>query len=168
MAIKLNKNKEFTELIKQNNLKFYKTAKAILKNDDDTYDAIQNALISMYENIHTLKDEKYFTTWGIRIVVNKCYDLIRKNNKVVSISLDNEQNKNEIETNDEYNLDLYGLEKILNDLDEPTRLLITLYYYDDLSINEISTIMNIPKGTVKSRLSRARNILKEKLEREGI
>lgn len=168
MAIKLNKNKEFTELIKQNNLKFYKTAKAILKNDDDTYDAIQNALISMYENIHTLKDEKYFTTWGIRIVVNKCYDLIRKNNKVVSISLDNEQNKNEIETNDEYNLDLYGLEKILNDLDEPTRLLITLYYYDDLSINEISTIMNIPKGTVKSRLSRARNILKEKLEREEI
>ncbi len=168
MAIKLNKNKEFTELIKQNNLKFYKTAKAILKNDDDAYDAIQNALISMYENIHNLKDEKYFTTWGIRIVVNKCYDLIRKNNKVVSISLDNEQNKNEIETNDEYNLDLYGLEKILHDLDEQTRLLITLYYYDDLSINEISTIMNIPKGTVKSRLSRARNILKEKLEREGI
>ena len=168
MAIKLNKNKEFTELIKQNNLKFYKTAKAILKNDDDAYDAIQNALISMYENIHYLKDEKYFTTWGIRIVVNKCYDLIRKNNKVVSISLDNEQNKNEIETNDEYNLDLYGLEKILHDLDEQTRLLITLYYYDDLSINEISTIMNIPKGTVKSRLSRARNILKEKLEREGI
>lgn len=168
MAIKLNKNKEFTELIKQNNLKFYKTAKAILKNDDDAYDAIQNALISMYENIHNLKDEKCFTTWGIRIVVNKCYDLIRKNNKVVSISLDNEQNKNEIETNDEYNLDLYGLEKILHDLDEQTRLLITLYYYDDLSINEISTIMNIPKGTVKSRLSRARNILKEKLEREGI
>lgn len=168
MDIKLNKNKEFTELIKQNNLKFYKTAKAILKNDDDTYDAIQNALISMYENIHTLKDKKYFTTWGIRIVVNKCYDLIRKNNKVLSISLDNGQNKNEIETNDEYNLDLYGLEKILNDLDEPTRLLITLYYYDDLSINEISTIMNIPKGTVKSRLSRARNILKEKLEREEI
>lgn len=168
MAIKLNKNKEFTELIKQNNLKFYKTAKAILKNDDDAYDAIQNALISMYENIHNLKDEKYFTTWGIRIVVNKCYDLIRKKNKVVSISLDNEQNKNEIETNDEYNLDLYGLEKILHDLDEQTRLLITLYYYDDLSINEISTIMNIPKGTVKSRLSRARNILKEKLEREGI
>lgn len=168
MAIKLNKNKEFTELIKQNNLKFYKTAKAILKNDDDAYDAIQNALISMYENIHNLKDEKYFTTWGIRIVVNKCYDLIRKNNKVVSISLDNEQNKNEIETNDEYNLDLYGLEKILHDLDEQTRLLITLYYYDDLSINEISTIMNIPKGTVKSRLSRAKNILKEKLEREGI
>ena len=86
----------------------------------------------------------------------------------MSISLDNEQNKNEIETNDEYNLDLYGLEKILHDLDEQTRLLITLYYYDDLSINEISTIMNIPKGTVKSRLSRARNILKEKLEREGI
>ena len=168
MAIKLNKNKEFTELIKQNNLKFYKTAKAILKNDDDAYDAIQNALISMYENIHNLKEEKYFTTWGIRIVVNKCYDLIRKNNKVVSISLDNEQNKNEIETNDEYNLDLYGLEKILHDLDEQTRLLITLYYYDDLSINEISTIMNIPKGTVKSRLSRAKNILKEKLEREGI
>ena len=51
MDIKLNKNKEFTELIKQNNLKFYKTAKAILKNDDDTYDAIQNALISMYENM---------------------------------------------------------------------------------------------------------------------
>ena len=47
MSIELN---SFTNLIKENKLRFYKTAKAILKNDDDVYDALQEALMSIYQN----------------------------------------------------------------------------------------------------------------------
>ena len=79
---KINKDNKFTQLVQKNKLKFYKTAKAILKNDDDVYDAIQNALMSMYQNFNNLKEQKYFATWGVRIVINKCYDLLRKNKKI--------------------------------------------------------------------------------------
>lgn len=58
---------EFTKLIEENKLKFYKTAKVILKNDDDVYDALQEALISMYQNYEQLKEKKYFSTWATRI-----------------------------------------------------------------------------------------------------
>ena len=69
-----SKRKSFTELLEENKLKFYKTAKIILKNDDDVYDALQDALLSMYQNYNALKDKKLFSTWGTRIVINKCYD----------------------------------------------------------------------------------------------
>ena len=84
-------------------MKFYKTAKAILKNDDDVYDAIQNALMSMYQNFNNLKEQKYFATWGVRIVINKCYDLLRKNKK---IELYDELE--ECVTEDNYNLDYFS------------------------------------------------------------
>ena len=71
--------KDFGVLLEENKLKFYKTAKTILKNDDDVYDAIQEALISIYQNYEKLENKNYFSTWGIRIVINKCYDIIRKN-----------------------------------------------------------------------------------------
>lgn len=58
--LKKREKQKFTELIESNKLRFYKTAKAILKNDDDVYDALQEALISMYENYGQLKKKNIF------------------------------------------------------------------------------------------------------------
>lgn len=159
---------EFAKLIEENKLKFYKTAKVILKNDDDIYDALQEALISMYQNYEQLKDKKYFSTWATRIVINKCYDLLRKNrNNVIPI---NEKVENDIKIAkyDEYEVDEYGIKNAMKYLNEDLKLITILYYYDDYSIKEISQIINIPEGTVKSRLSKAREVLKQKLDKEGI
>ena len=159
---------EFAKFIEENKLKFYKTAKVILKNDDDIYDALQEALISMYQNYEQLKDKKYFSTWATRIVINKCYDLLRKNrNNVIPI---NEKVENDIKIAkyDEYEVDEYGIKDAMKYLNEDLKLITILYYYDDYSIKEISQIINIPEGTVKSRLSKAREVLKQKLDKEGI
>lgn len=91
--LKKREKQKFTELIESNKLRFYKTAKAILKNDDDVYDALQEALISMYENYGQLKKEEYFSTWATRIIINKCYDLLRKNKKDI-VSIDDEFENN--------------------------------------------------------------------------
>ena len=81
-----NKEQKFTELLEENKLRFYKTAKIILKNDDDIYDALQDALISMYQNYDSLKKKEFFSTWGTRIVINKCYDFLRKKrNDIISL-----------------------------------------------------------------------------------
>lgn len=165
MSIELN---SFTNLIEENKLKFYKTAKAILKNDDDVYDALQEALMSIYQNFRQLKDLKFFSTWATRIVINKCYDLLRKNkNNIVPFDESMENNLNNSK-NDVYEIDQYGIRLAIESLNEDLKLITILYYYDDYSVSEISKIVDIPVGTVKSRLARAREILKEKLWKEDI
>ena len=88
----------FAELIDQYKLPIYKTAKAILKDEDDVCDAIQEVALSVYKNIKTLKNEKYLKTWIIRITINKSYDIIAKrrlnDEKVSKIKIDT----NEIHT----------------------------------------------------------------------
>ncbi len=153
----------FNELIEENKCKIYKTAKAILKDEDDVCDAIQEALIRAYNNIGKLENNEYFSTWLIRIVINKCYDIAKinqkKNTKVVSF-----EEAEEIKTYDTYNESI--VENVLKNIDSDLREVTVLYYYDDISIKDIAKMLNIPEGTVKSKLSRARNKLYEMLKEE--
>ena len=165
---KKNEEQKFTELIEENKLRFYKTAKIILKNDDDIYDAIQEALISIYKNYEKLGNEKFFSTWATRIIINKCYDLLRKRkNNIVPIDELIENNPS-MGQNDKYEIDESGIKQAINFLNDDVKLIVVLYYYDNYSVKEISEIVNIPEGTVKSRLSTARKFLKQKLGKEEI
>ena len=165
---KKNEEQKFTELIEENKLRFYKTAKIILKNDDDVYDALQEALISIYKNYEKLENEKFFSTWATRIIINKCYDLLRKRkNNIVSIDEFIENNPS-MGHNDKYEIDESGIKQAMNFLNDDVKLIVVLYYYDNYSVKEISEIVNIPEGTVKSRLSTARKLLKQKLGKEEI
>ena len=69
----------FVQLMELNEVSMYKTAKAILANEEDIGDAIQETILAAYKNIHTLKKAQYFKTWLIRILINKCKDIIKKN-----------------------------------------------------------------------------------------
>ncbi len=165
---KKNEEQKFTELIEENKLRFYKTAKIILKNDEDVYDAIQEVLISIYKNYEKLENEKFFSTWATRIIINKCYDLLRKRkNNIVPIDEFIENNPS-MGQNDKYEIDENGIKQAMNFLNDDIKLIVVLYYYDNYSVKEISEIVNIPEGTVKSRLSTARKILKQKLGKEEI
>jgi len=154
----------FLRLIENVKLKLYKTGMAILKNDDDTCDAIQETLISAYKNFNTLNEGAYFNTWIIRILINKSYDIIRKNSKIVKI---NQKLQEKAEPYYEYYSNSSELENILKKLDNDLKMVVVLYYYDDLSVGSISGILNIPEGTVKSRLSRARSEIARIYKMEG-
>lgn len=147
----------FSRIIIQNKESMYKTAIVILKNEDDAYDALQEALIKMYRNISKLQNKEMFKYWSKRIIINSCYDLINKNKKVVNITTKLTENYDET-VEDIYNCE-DELVKILENIEPDLRLTVTLYYYDELSIKEISKVLNIPEGTVKSRLARARGKL---------
>lgn len=149
-------NEAFNELIENNKLKMYKTAKAILNNEDDICDAIQETLISAYKNLNKLKENKFFSTWIIRILINKCYDIIAKNKKIGNVVDISEVQ--DVKTFDKYDSDSV-VAKALNEIDEDLKVVTVLYYYDGFSVKEISEIIDIPEGTVKSRLSRAREKL---------
>ena len=136
---------------------------SILKNDDDTCDAIQETLVSAYKNLKSLREPQYFSSWIIKILINKSYDIIRKNKKVKYLN-----EKMQIEEETYY--DIYSseseLESVLIQLEDNLRLVVVLYYYDDLSVADISKILNIPEGTVKSRLSRARDKIYKIIRKE--
>ena len=122
-------NEAFNELIDNNKLKMYKTAKAILNNEDDVCDAIQETLISAYKNLNKLKENKFFSTWIIRILINKCYDIIAKNKKIGNVVDISEVQ--DVKTFDEYDSDSV-VAKVLNEIDEELKVVIILYYYDRL------------------------------------
>lgn len=154
----------FSRIIIQNKEAMYKTAIVILRNEDDAYDALQDALIKMYRNIQKLENLEAFKSWSRRIIVNSCYDIINKNKKIIDI------NTKLTNIYEETREDAYECEdetvKILDRLEPDLRLTATLYYYNELTVKEISGIINIPEGTVKSRLSRAREKLYEILKTE--
>ena len=148
-------NEAFLELINENKLNIYRVARGILSNEHDIEDAIQNTIIKAYEKINTLKKNEFFRTWLVRILINECNEIIRRNKRVVSINESNHEER----YNDCYeNIDLT---KAINSLSEELRVTTVLFYFEDMSIKDIASILNIPNGTVRSRLSRARKILRE-------
>lgn len=144
----------FTELMQLYMTDMYRVALAILMNDEDAADAIQDTILVCWEKINTLKHIQYFKTWMTRILINKCYK-IRKSTKILE-ELDEYE---EPSACDEYNLEL---KEALALLDEKYRIVMTLFYSEGYHIDEIAKILDIPKSTVQTRLKRAR----EKLARD--
>lgn len=133
----------------------YNIAKAILLYDADCCDVIQNTLFKGYSRLHTLKDEKYFKTWLLRILINECRTMRRRQKRSFAGDgslLDNLQAAD---------MDYSELYSCIDCLKDSHRQVIILHYVNGYSIDEISELLKIPAGTVKSRLHHARGQLKE-------
>ena len=141
-------------LITENTQSMYRVAFGILKNDEEIFDAIQNTTVIVFEKINTLKKDEFFKTWLTRILINECYKIYNQSKKIVYMENYNQEN---LEYTDSYeNLEMKNLLKNLND---ELKDVVILYYIEDYSVKEIAKILEIPDGTVKSRLSRARKEL---------
>lgn len=138
----------FTELMQFYMQDMYRVALSILMSDEDCADAIQDTILSCWEKIETLKYRKYFKTWMIRILINKCYD-IRKQNK----DFRNLEEWEEPIVYDEYNVEL---KEALYSLGEKYGLVMTMFYCEGYCINEIAKLLKMPKSTVQTRLQRGR------------
>ena len=155
-------NNAFCNLIRINKISMYRVAKSILSKEEDVEDAVSEAILKAYKNIKSLKDESFFKTWLIRIVINESNTLYKKRSR--EISVENEHFIN-LQVNDKYkDLTLYNA---INSLDEDLRTTTILFYFEDMKYKDIAKVLDIKEGTVKSRLSRAKeklyNILKEEL-----
>lgn len=150
------------QIILENMQALYRVAFGILKNDDEIYDAISATTVKVFENIHTLKKEEYVKTWITRILINECYKICNKNKKI--IYLENVQQKNLVHNDTHEELEFKNLIRNLND---ELKEIVILYYFEDFSIKEISKIIKIPEGTVKTRLSRARKKLEDTILNEN-
>ena len=137
----------------------YLTAKTILRNDQDCGDAIQEAIVKAFQKIDTLRQDKYAKTWLMRILINECYSLLRRESRYVSMEEMRELSIGEAEEKKDYS-DLYSA---VRSLKEELRIPVILYYGEDFSIREIAQILEITEGAVQKRLFRARMQLRDRL-----
>ena len=147
-------------LILDSERQLYSTAKTILFCDQDCADAIQETIVKAFSKIDTLKNDKYARTWLIRILLNECYNLVRRSGRCISLeNLEDSPKMNAEETKD-YS-ELYAA---VNSLKEELRLPVILYYIEDFSVREIAQILEISEGAVQKRLARARGKLRQELQ----
>ena len=154
----------FCRLMDENVQSMYKIAAAYLKNDEDVADAIQDTILSCYENLKSLKQNRYFKTWMLRILINKCKDILKQKKQVTYTDQMPETPFYE----EEYAAKEWA--QMLEPLDNKYRLVILLYYMEGFNIREISDILDMKESTVKYRLQRGRKQVAELYEykvREG-
>lgn len=145
---------EIGSIILENMSTLYRVAFSILKTEDEIYDAISSTTVIVFEKINTLKNEEFFKTWMTRILINECYKIYNQNKKIIYLE---NCNKQEEAYNDKY-VD-FEMRNLVKNLDRDLREVVVLYYFEEFSVKDISKIVKIPEGTVKSRLSRARKEL---------
>ena len=157
----------FVKVIEEHKLALYKVMKAILQNEDDVCDAMQETLINIYKNISKLQSERYFKTWATRIAINECYHIIRKQ-KINQDKIVKMQRESSAQEKESLNIEKTDIEIAISKLDKDLRLVVVMYYYNNLKVSDIAKTLEIPAGTVKSRLSRARESLYESLKQEEV
>lgn len=161
MNIRVSREKEqFCNYIRDYKLNMFRLAKSILHNDADAEDATGEAIVKAYSHLSSLKSFKSFKPWIMKIVVNEAYTIANKRNKVMYLE--------ELKVTEESTEDNTGeLWTIVNTLEEEFRIIAVLFYYEDMRIRDIAKALDIPAGTVKSRLARAREKLRVLITEEG-
>lgn len=149
----------FISLMEDNKIDMYRISKGILNNESDIEDAMQNTIMIVYEKLHTLKNNDFFKTWLIRILINECNNIYKKNKKTTSI----DKVKENTTANKFANVDLYNA---LNSLDYKLRVVIVLFYFEDMTTKEIAKSIGISDTAVRTRLFRGREKLYNFLGRD--
>ena len=134
----------------------YRIAMNMLKNEPDTHDVFQDVFMRFVKHKKNFESLEHAKAWFIRVTINCCKDFFRKqkNHQDLDSAWDVQASANK----------QYGMTEYVSELDEKYRIVIHLHYYEQYKITEIADILKENENTIKTRLSRARKILKEKWE----
>lgn len=150
--------KKFCENVNKYRDDLYILALAILKNEADAEDAISNAILKAYENRGQIRSFHKFKPWMMTITKNEALKIKKKRLYLPGDEVVEALSKPVAAHYDE-------LWDVLQEMKEEYRLAVVLFYYGGLSLRDISDVLDIPVGTVKSRLNRGKAELREALER---
>lgn len=154
---------DFCENIKKYEKTMYNLAYSIVRNEYDAADIISESVLRAYCNLETLKSDRSFQPWVLRIVHNTAVEFIRKNAKIVNTGefadVPAEDTEKDIETT-------IVLREAVESLKQPYRTVVILFYYENLSIANIAHITGCNTVTVRQQLSRARKQLKKILKED--
>ncbi|MDF9408113.1 sigma-70 family RNA polymerase sigma factor [Pelotomaculum isophthalicicum JI] len=165
-----NKNRyEIAEFIFKNYYKTaYYTAYQYCDNKFIAEEAAQETIFKAINNFDQLKDSGKLESWLKTVARNAVFDLLKKMGKEKPYDINDFEdmgiNPLSIVENEEI---IMEIRRIIRSLEEPYHATIVLYYYKDMKIKEISSILNIPEGTIKSILYRVRDKIKREMIKKG-
>ena len=125
------------------------------------WDITQQSWLGIIKGLRRLHDPANFKAWAYKITTHKSIDWMKKTKSVKHIPIDEIRDPPHREKEDT------GVGELLRQLDMRKRAVLSLYYFEELSLSEISIALSIPKGTVKSRLASARKELKRLWEKQN-
>ena len=132
-----------------------KTARCRFSCEDDIEDAVQETMIETFKSIKKLRKQESYKKWIIKILINKCNHIYKKN-KDRNISFENVEIK-DIYQNKYEQLEEIDFYSILNGLKYEERMILTLFYLEDYSIKEISKLTKLNENTIKTKLKRGKD-----------
>ena len=151
----IDQKKWFCDNIKDLENGMYRLSYSILRNETDAQDAVQEAIYKSYKNLESLKDKRKFKSWIYKIITNTSFEMLKNKKDYLDIEQENvQEDKIDIDTN----LTLWNA---VQGLEQPYRTTITLFYYEYMSIKEISKITGTKIDAIKKQLSRGREKIKE-------
>ena len=152
---------EFCKRIKKLEKQLYMCAYSILENQADTEDAVCSAIQKGYEKLDQLQQDHKFAAWIMKITRNEALQIKRHRIELPG----DEQLENLMAPVFDNHFELWDM---VQQLQEEYREVVVLYHYTGLSVKEIAQVLDVPVGTVKSRMNRGREYLREnfKIERE--
>lgn len=176
--VKNGDDQAFEELVVRYQNKIYNLALRMTGNADDAFDMTQEAFVRAWRGLETFQFESSFSTWLYRLASNLCIDFLRsqKRRRTVPLVFEEDGEEKQYDLPDPHPEpeavvlaaeEQRVLEQALNELEPEYRQIITMRVIDDLSYTQIAQILGVKEGTVKSRLSRARERLRKKVLQIG-
>ncbi|MBR3672763.1 MAG: sigma-70 family RNA polymerase sigma factor [Clostridia bacterium] len=157
----MKNNSKFEFYVSQNMDMLYKLAFAYLKSEEDSNDVVQNVWLNFYKTKKEFESEEHIKFWLVRCTINECKKFWRTSwHRLVTF-----EEVSQSISEEESDIDLFNA---IMSLDRKYRVVIVLYYIEDYKINEIAKLLNLPVGTVGSRLSKAKDKLKDYLKGDDI
>ena len=151
-------DEQFTQIAQRHMNTVYRVAMNWLKDPETAKDVTQNALLQLYRTEKEFESDSHVKNWLIRVTVNECKKVFRTPWHRME-DIDDYSEKLSAEHTSQNEL----LDSVMK-LDRKYRVPIYLYYYEEYSIKEIASILAIPENTVKTRLARAKKLLRAYLE----
>ena len=169
----------FSQIMRRHNRLLFRTARSILKNDDDTQDTLQEAYLRAWRALASFRSDARLSTWLVRIVVNEALGRLRRRGAQVlplnaAIDADSETLEMQMQANPDDQPEPSAMraqirqqiEARIDSLPDSFRTVFMLRGVEELSVEETALALDIPDATVRSRYFRARGILREGLSRD--
>lgn len=174
---KKNESRAFETLLKKYRKSVYYMLLKMVNNADDAEDLTQEAFAKAFNSLHKFDSKYAFSTWLFRIATNNCIDFIRKK-RIQTVSIDSSYENDE---GDNMTFDIKDpnlspddlmlkkqrkeyLKKAVDRLPAKYKKLVELRYFQELSYDEVAQELELPLGTVKAQLFRARELLSQELK----
>jgi RNA polymerase sigma-70 factor, ECF subfamily len=169
----------FRAIMQKHNRRLYRIARTILRNDADAEDALQDAYVSAFANLASYRGESTLTTWLSRIVMNEALGRLRRRRATMDLAaLEHQRSEAEIiqfplsTLNDDPERTmaqrqiLQLVEQATDNLPEAFRIVFVTRVIEGMSVEETSELLGIKPETIKTRLHRARQLVRDRLEKE--